>query len=93
MTEIEGILKSAYRALYGKAGKTKALLAFAIQSAEARTGSPGTLFLTTELNRYLLNYTFASYGPDNLREGSVSRHLGGTEMPEVRATPWSKRSK
>lgn len=77
VTEIEGILNGAYRALYGKAGKTKALLAFAIESAEARTGGPGTLFLTTEFNRYLLNYTFASYDPDNLKEGTVSRHVVG----------------
>lgn len=77
VTEIEGILNVAYRAHTGKAGKTKALLAFAIESAEKRTGGPGTLFLTTEFNRYLLNYMFASYDPDNLTEGSVSRHLVG----------------
>lgn len=77
VTEIEGILNVAYRAHTGKAGKTKALLAFAIESAEKRTGGPGTLFLTTEFNRYLLNYMFASYDPDNLTEGTVSRHLVG----------------
>ncbi|MFJ4153959.1 hypothetical protein ACIPZF_04000 [Pseudomonas sp. NPDC089752] len=77
VTEIEGILNVAYRAHTGKAGKTKALLAFAIESAEKRTGGPGTLFLTTEFNRYLLNYMFASYDPDNLIEGTVSRHLVG----------------
>lgn len=77
VTEIEGILNIAYRADNGKAGKTKALLAFAIESAETRTGGPGTLFLTTEFNRYLLNYTFASYDPENLSEGAISRHLVG----------------
>ncbi|MCU1733854.1 MULTISPECIES: hypothetical protein [unclassified Pseudomonas] len=77
VTEIEGILNVAYRAHTGKAGKTKALLAFAIESAEKRTGGPGTLFLTTEFNRYLLNYMFANYDPDNLTEGAVSRHLVG----------------
>jgi hypothetical protein len=77
VTEIEGILNGAYRAHTGRAGKTKALLAFAIESAEKRTGGPGTLFLTTEFNRYLLNYTFANYDPDNLTEGAVSRHLVG----------------
>ncbi|KKY56831.1 hypothetical protein ACDH60_24745 [Pseudomonas ficuserectae] len=77
VTEIEGILNVAYRTHTGKAGKTKALLAFAIESAEKRTGGPGTLFLTTEFNRYLLNYMFASYDPDNLTEGTVSRHLVG----------------
>ncbi|WP_218938999.1 MULTISPECIES: hypothetical protein [unclassified Pseudomonas] len=61
----------------GRAGKTKALLAFAIESAEKRTGGPGTLFLTAESNRYLLNYMFASYDPENLTEGAVSRHLVG----------------
>lgn len=77
VTEIEGILNVAYRAHTGKAGKTKALLGFAIESAEKRTGGPGTLFLTTEFNRYLLNYMFANYDPDDLTEGSVSRHLVG----------------
>jgi len=47
VTEIEGILNVAYRAHTGKAGKTRALLGFAIESAEKRTGGPGTLFLTT----------------------------------------------
>ncbi|MGY1880694.1 hypothetical protein [Pseudomonas reactans] len=77
VTEIEGILNVAYRANTGRAGKTKTLLAFAIESAEKRTGGPGTLFLTAEFSRYLLNYTFASYDPENLTEGAVSRHLVG----------------
>lgn len=77
VTEIEGILNVAYRAHTGRAGKTKTLLAFAIESAEKRTGGPGTLFLTAEFNRYLLNYMFASYDPENLTEGAVSRHLVG----------------
>ncbi|EGH07751.1 hypothetical protein Pgy4_04587 [Pseudomonas savastanoi pv. glycinea str. race 4] len=48
----------AYRAPTGRAGNTKALLGFAIESAENEL--MGTLFLTTEFNRYLLNYIFAS---------------------------------
>lgn len=60
VTEIEGILNVAYRAPTGKAGNSKALLGFAIESAEKRTYGPGTLFLTTEFNRYLLNYMFAN---------------------------------
>ncbi|EPN45745.1 hypothetical protein A244_25059 [Pseudomonas syringae pv. actinidiae ICMP 18807] len=51
--------------------------AFAIESAEKRTGGPGTHYLTIEFSRYLLNYTFASYDPDDLTEGAVSQHLVG----------------
>lgn len=77
VTDIEGILNVACRAHTGKAGNTKALLGFAIESAEKQTDGPGTLFLTTGFNRYLLNYMFANYDPDNLTEDTVSRHLVG----------------
>ncbi|WP_207267944.1 MULTISPECIES: hypothetical protein [unclassified Pseudomonas] len=77
VTEIEGILNVAYRTHNGKAAKTKVLLDFAITSAEKRTGGPGTLFLTTEFNRYLLNYTFANYDPDNHAGDAGSRHAVG----------------
>lgn len=77
VTEIEGILNVPYRAHTGKAGNTKALLGFAIESAEKQTDGPGTLFLTTESNRYLLNYMFANDDPDNLTKGTVSLHLVG----------------
>ncbi|WP_080484556.1 hypothetical protein [Pseudomonas syringae] len=77
VTEIEGILNVAFRAHTGKAGNTQALLGFAIESVEKQTNGPGTLFLTTEFNRYLLNYMFANYDPDNPTEGKVSLHLVG----------------
>lgn len=77
VTEIEGILNGAYRAQTGKAGKTKALLAFAIENAEGRTGGPGTLFLTAEFNSYLLNYTFANFDPDTQNGDAGSRHAVG----------------
>lgn len=58
--QVEGILNVAHLAHTGKTGKTKALLSFAIENAEKRTGGPGTLFLIPEFNRYLLNYMFAN---------------------------------
>ncbi|WGT35013.1 hypothetical protein [Pseudomonas atacamensis] len=91
VTEIEGILNVAYRAHTGKAGNTKALLGFAIESAEKQTDGPGTLFLTTESNRYLLNYMFANYDRTTSQKAQFPCTSSGVEMRVLGATRWSGR--
>ncbi len=53
LTEIEGILRDAYRTKNGSSAKLEKLLEFAINSAERKSGGADTLLLPTAFARYL----------------------------------------
>ena len=63
LTEIEGILREAYRKTHGKGAKLKELLEFAVNSAEEKTGQPDTLLFPAAFAHYLETYTFAEFDP------------------------------
>jgi hypothetical protein len=77
LTEIEGILREAYRAKKGNSAKLGKLLEFAIASAESKSGSPDTLLLPTAFARYLKLNTFADFDPNTGDAKSGSRHAIG----------------
>jgi hypothetical protein len=77
LTEIEGILADAHRATHGKGAKIKALLKFAIASAEQKSGGPNTLLLPEAFARYLSAYTFANFDPRGSVGTAGSRHAVG----------------
>ncbi len=77
LTEIEGILREAYRAKKGNSAKLEKLLEFAIESAENKSGSPNTLLLPTAFARYLKQNTFAYFDPNAGDATSGSRHAIG----------------
>lgn len=74
LTEIEGILAEAHYSARGHRPRLKELLQFAIQSAEAKAGSPDTLLLSAAFARYLANYTFANFDPSGPLGSAGSRH-------------------
>lgn len=62
LTEIEGALNSAYRKSHGgRSAKIPSLIAYAVQSAEAKSGAPDTLLFPSTFGRYLRDNTFAKY--------------------------------
>lgn len=78
LTEIEGVLGDAYRAAHGgQSAKTKALLAFAIKSAERKAGRPDTLLLPSAFAKYLAAHTFADFDPVAQTGTAGSRHAVG----------------
>jgi hypothetical protein len=77
LTEIEGILNEAYRKVHGQSAKLKALLAFAVASAEAKAGRPDTLLFPTAFAEYLQQYTFANFDPSTSSGSAGSRHAVG----------------
>ena len=77
LTEIEGILGDAHRKAHGHGTKLKALLEFAVTSAEARAGSPDTLLLTGAFAEYLKAHTFADFDPAAETGHAGSRHAVG----------------
>ncbi|WP_208987107.1 hypothetical protein [Stappia sp. TSB10P1A] len=77
LTEIEGILNDAHRKLYGTGAKQKALLAFAVRSAEEKRGHPDTLMFPAAFGRYLAEYTFANFDPEQGGGTAGSRHAVG----------------
>lgn len=77
LTEIEGILNEAYRKVRGQSAKLKALLAFAVSSAEAKAGRPDTLLFPTAFTEYLQQYTFANFDPSTSSGSAGSRHAVG----------------
>lgn len=77
LTEIEGALAEAYRAVYGTGAKLNTLLAFAITSAEKKAGRPDTLFLPAAFSRYLETCTFANFDPEGPPGNAGSRHAVG----------------
>jgi hypothetical protein len=78
LTEIEGILYDAYRAMHGGQGaKLKELLAFAEACAEQRAGGPNTLLLPSAFALYLATQTFANFDPLAQTGTAGSRHAVG----------------
>ncbi len=77
LTEIEGILNEAHRKLYGTGAKQKALLGFAVRSAEEKRGQPDTLMFPAAFGRYLAEYTFANFDPAQGTGNAGSRHAVG----------------
>ena len=77
-TEIEGILNNAYKATHGAGTRQIAkLLAFVTEMAEQRAGARGTLLFPVEFARYLREYTYASFDPENQSGVINSRHAVG----------------
>ena len=83
LTEIEGALAEAYRASHGTGAKLKALLEFAIASAEKKTGGPDTLLMSAAFSRYLAKCTFADFDPEGPRGTAGSRHAVGHGLAEA----------
>ena len=77
LTEIEGVLAEAYKAVHRKRPKLKTLLAFAVQSAKDKTGAPDTLMFPEAFAEYLQEYTFAEFDPDGPAPKAGSRHAVG----------------
>lgn len=77
LTEIEGILLQAYKAKTGETAKTWKLLDFAISSAEDKTGSADTLFLTAEFAKHLKEHVYAVFDPSSNDGQATSRHAVG----------------
>ena len=78
LTEIEGVLNDAYRAVHGGQGvKLKELLVFAEASAEQRAGGANTLLFPSAFGRYLKSYTFANFDPAEQTGTAGSRHAVG----------------
>lgn len=83
LTEIEGILFEAYKAKHGRGAKIKRLLAFAVESAEAKAGSPSTLLFPRAFAHYLERHTFADFDPVGPRGQAGSRHAVGHGAAEA----------
>lgn len=78
LTEIEGVLNDAHKALHGGQGaKISGLLAFAQASAEQRTGGADTLLFPAAFGRYLADHTFANFDPKTGTGSAGSRHAVG----------------
>lgn len=77
LTEIEGIMGEAYRAVHGQSAKTKDLLQFVTAAAEQRAGRPDTLMFPAAFARYLTAYTFANFDPIAQTGTAGSRHAVG----------------
>ena len=84
LTEIEGILNDAYFLKTGRrTSKIQKLLAFAIESAETRAGSPDTLLFPAAFGRYLRDYVFRSFDPAQGGGEAGSRHAVGHGAAEA----------
>jgi len=78
LTEIEGVLNDAYRAMHGGQGaKINELLTFALACAEQRAGGPNTLLFPVAFGRYLTAHTFANFDPAAQTGTAGSRHAVG----------------
>ena len=78
LTEIEGVLNDAHRAVYdGQGAKLKALLDFAEASAERKAGGSNSLLFPKAFGRYLREHTFASFDPISQTGTAASRHAVG----------------
>jgi hypothetical protein len=78
LTEIEGVLNDAHRAVHGGQGaKLKDLLAFAEASAERKAGGSNTLLFPKAFGRYLREHTFANFDPTTQTGTAGSRHAVG----------------
>ncbi|MEQ7965432.1 hypothetical protein ABQW72_20740 [Xanthomonas hortorum pv. pelargonii] len=78
LTEIEGILRDAYRALNaGQNVKVKALLEFAGEAGAKSAGAPDTLLFAHAFREYMQEHTFASFDPMGQPGEAGSRHAVG----------------
>lgn len=78
LTEIEGILRDAYRAKNeGKNAKVKTLLEFAGEAGERSAGAPDTLLFAHAFREYMHEYTFANFDPMEQSGEAGSRHAVG----------------
>lgn len=78
LTEIEGVLNDAYRAVHGgKGAKLNNLLDFAEVSAERKAGGPNTLLLPKAFGRYLREHNFVNFDPIAQTGTAGSRHAVG----------------
>lgn len=77
LTEIEGILREAYRMVYGKGAKLPELLEFAVQSAEGKAGQSDTLLFPGAFAQYLKSHTFSDFNPVTRTGKASSRHAVG----------------
>ena len=77
LSEIEGILREAYRQATGNNAKLAALLKFAAAAGETKAGGPDTLLFAGRFGEYLASNTFANFDP-RIDEGTAgSRHAVG----------------
>jgi hypothetical protein len=78
LTEVEGALNDAHRAVNGgKGAKLKGLLKFAMDSAEGKTGGSQTLMFSKAFADYLAQQTFANFDPESNSGTASSRHAVG----------------
>ena len=78
LTEIEGVLNDAHRAVHGGQGANlKDLLAFAEASAERKAGGSNTLLFPKAFGRYLREHTYANFDPIAHTGTAGSRHAVG----------------
>lgn len=77
LTEIEGVLNEAHRAVHGQGAKIRTLLDFAAASAEKKAGSSDTLLFPEAFGRYLRGYTFSNFNPSTQTGAASSRHAVG----------------
>lgn len=77
ITEIEGVLRSAYTNASVPKAKIRHLLDFAIESAVSKSGAGDTLLLPEAFARYLDGYTFAQFDPAGGTTHAGSRHAVG----------------
>jgi hypothetical protein len=83
ITEIEGVLRSAYANASVQKPKIRHLLDFAIESAVNKSGAGDTLLLPEAFARYLDGYTFARFDPARGTTHAGSRHAVGHGAADV----------
>jgi hypothetical protein len=78
LTEIEGVLNDAHRAVHdGQGAKLKGLLEFAEVSAQRKAGGSNSLLFPKAFSRYLREHTFAAFDPISQSGTAASRHAVG----------------
>lgn len=78
LTEIEGVLNDAYRAVNeGASARLKELLRFAMDSAERKAGGSNTLLFPKTFAEYLAKQTFANFDRSCDTGTASSRHAVG----------------
>ena len=91
LSEIEGVMSDVYYELNGsRPYRSKVLPDFMIDLAEQRADGKDTLFFPVEFGKYLKDYTYADFGPDDVGKAG-SRHavshgrVPGNQYTMVRA--------
>ncbi len=83
LTEIEGVLREAYKNTHGNAVKIEPLLEFAIKAGTQKSGASDTLFFTETFAHYLESVTFADFDPNAAAGDAGSRHAVGHGAAET----------